>query len=150
MSYQPNPSARDPSFNETDPRRDEMRAARLNNRPWVYVVTPLAIIAVVIAVFLWLAPREVEVVPTVAGTPLDSAFSVLVEAGVCVDWVEVDPQARAGYVSGQNPQGDTEWTNDARVVRLIIGPTQDLRGAIDAAPGIACPGARPNLARRPT
>ena len=148
MSYQPNPSARDPSFNETNPRREEMRSLGLRNRSWVYAVTPLAIIGVVIA-FFWIAAPTSESVPSVTGRPLDEAFALLHDEGVCVEWIAVDRDAQPGQVSGQNPQGGSEWTSDSRHVRLIVGPRTDIPSAIAAAPDVACENAHEDLRRHP-
>ena len=147
MSYQPNPSARDPSFNETNPRREEMRTLGLRNRSWVYVVTPLAIIGVVIA-FFWIAAPEGETVPSVVDLPLSEAFTILRASDVCVEWVAAVDDARPRQVIEQDPRGDSEWTNDARQVRLIVGPGTDVAAAIADVPGIACENARRDLQRR--
>ena len=147
MSYQPNPSARDPSFNETNPRREEMRTLGLRNRSWVYAVTPLAIIGIVIA-FFWIAAPKGETVPSVMGLPLGEAFTILRASDVCVEWVTGVDDARPGQVIEQDPQGGSEWTNYARQVRLIVGPATDVTEAIAEVPGIACESARRDLQRR--
>ena len=145
---QPGPSARDPSFNETNPRRDEMRSLGLRNRPWIYALTAVAIIGVVIALF-WIARPTSESVPGVTGRPLSEAFAVLDDQAVCVEWIAVDRDARPGQVSGQNPQGGSEWASDTHHVRLIVGPRTDIPAAIAEVPDIACENAHDDLRRHP-
>jgi len=124
-----------------------MRTLGLRNRSWVYAVTPLAIIGIVIA-FFWIAAPKGETVPSVMGLPLSEAFTILLASDVCVEWVTAVEDARPGRVIEQDPQGGTEWTNDARQVRLIVGPGTDLTEAIAEVPGIACESARRDLQRR--
>ena len=52
-----------------------------------------------------------------------------------------------GQVSGQNPQGGSEWTSDTRHVRLIVGPRTDIPAAIAEMPEIACENAHDDLRR---
>ena len=52
----------------------------MRNRSWVYAVTPLAIIGVVIA-FFWIAAPKGETIPSVMGLPLYETVHLLEGAG---------------------------------------------------------------------
>ena len=48
-------------------------------------------------------------------------------------------------MSGQNPQGGSEWASDTHHVRLIVGPRTDISAAIAEVPDIACENAHDAL-----
>ncbi len=145
MSYQPNPSARDPSFNETNPRRDELRAARLHNRPWVYAVVPIAVVAVTIAVLWWAGQDRPDFMPRVVGLPLSPAIDQIEAAGGCLSEVSIHRAEDGDIVTAQQPPADQRLGGGLTEVRLEVGSGTRVRTVMIDQADALCPGTRPGV-----